>query len=130
MSTLPKTRAAAGYALRHARTEAARTRAAVLLRRLTVCEAALATENGQLPFIVAGLLRSLILATRDLVGPAWLRAKRDDPDIAAFTALRTTASPSNPATIDDICSRVLWARFAAAGAPRDGSPDDFPESTC
>ena len=69
MSTFPKTRAAAGYAGRHGRTGLARSRAIVLLKRLNACEAAIAGASGQLPLNVAGLLRGLVLAARDLAGP-------------------------------------------------------------
>lgn len=121
MSTFAKTRAAAEYAARHCRTELTRTRAAVLLQRLSACEAALAGGNGQLPVTAAGLLRSLALAVGDLAGPAWLEASGDDPDVAAFTAMQATASPPDPARTDKICSRVLWARFAPAGTARDAA---------
>jgi hypothetical protein len=59
-----------------------------------------------------------VLAVRDLAGPAMLNANGDDPDVAAFTILQAAASPPEPARIDEICSRVLWARFAP-GAGRD-----------
>jgi hypothetical protein len=121
VSTFPKTRAAAGYAARHGRTEFTRTRAAVLLKRLNTYEAAMAGASGQLPATVAGLLRSLVLATRNLAGPAWLEANGDDPDVAAFTALQATLYPPEAAEIDEICARVLWARYAPHGAARDGT---------
>ena len=124
MSTLATTRAATEYAARHARSELARTRAAVLLARLGVCEAAITGGDGQPP-VLAGLLRGLVLAVRDLAGPAWLEASGDDPDVAAFTALQATASPPDPARIDEVCSRVLWARFAP-----DGPPTGHPGSDC
>ena len=119
MNTFAKTRAAAEYAARHSRTELIRSHAAVLLARLGVCEAAAVGGNGQPPVIAAGLLRSLVLAVRDLAGPAWLEANGDDPDVAAFTAMQATASPPDPARIDEICSRVLWARFAPRTADCD-----------
>ena len=72
----------------------------------------MAERDGQPPVIAAGLLRSLVLAIRDRAGPAWLKASGDDPDVAAFTAMQATASPPDPARIDAICSRVLWARVA------------------
>ena len=53
MSAFAKTRAAAGYAARHTRSELARARAAVLLR-------------------------DVVLAVRDLAGPAWLAFPRSD----------------------------------------------------
>lgn len=120
MTAFSKTRAAAQYAARHSASDLARTRAAVLLQRLGVAEAALTGTTGQMPATVAGLLRALVLATRDLAGPAWLAASGDDPDVAAFTALEATASPPDPDRIDEICSRVLWARYVPASA-RDGT---------
>ena len=121
MSVFGKTRAAAEYAARHGRTELARARAVVLLERLDACEVTLADDDTQLRVTIAGLLRSLVLAARDVVGPAWLEASSDDPDVATFTALQATASPPDPDRIDEICSRVLWARFARPGATRDGT---------
>jgi hypothetical protein len=121
MSAFPKTRAAAGYVASHAPGDLARTRAAVVLRRLRACEAALADGNGEIPVLAAHLLRGLVLAVRDLAGPAWLEASGDDGDVAAFTALLATPSPPEPATIDEICSRVLWARFPAPASACDSS---------
>jgi hypothetical protein len=69
------------------------------------------------PAALHGLLRDLVLAARDLAGPAWLAAASDDPDIAAFTALQATPVPPSPAELDEIISRVLWARFPRP-APR------------
>ena len=119
MSSFPKTRAAAEYAARHSRAELARAHAAVLLRQLSACEAALADGEVSLPVLAAGPLRTLVQAVRDLTGPAWLAASGDDPDVAAFTVLEATASPPDPARIDEICSRVLWARFGPPGTARD-----------
>lgn len=119
MTTFPKIRAAAEYAARHNNSDLTCARAAVLLKRAGVCEAALAGTEGRMPMTMAGLLRALVLATRDLAGPAWLAASADDPDVAAFTALEATVSPPDPARIDEICSRVLWARYAPADR-RDG----------
>ena len=119
MSAFPKTRAAARYAARHARSELARARAAVLLTRLGACEDIPA--GGDVPAALHGVLRDLVLAARDLAGPAWLAAVGDDPGIAAFTALQATPAPPSPAELDEIISRVLWARFPPLGAPRDGA---------
>jgi hypothetical protein len=121
MSVFPKTRAAAGYAARHARSELARARAAVLLARLGACEDLLPGGDGDVPAAVCGLLRDLVLAARDLAGPAWLEAAGDDPGIAAFTALQATPAPPAPAELDEIISRVLRARFPPPGTPRDGA---------
>ena len=88
MSAFPKTRAAARYAARHSRSELVRARAAVLLARLGACEDVPA--GGDVPAVFHGVLRDLVLAARDLAGPAWLAAASDDPGIAAFTALQAT----------------------------------------
>ena len=84
---------------------------------------ALAGGDGRLSVAIAGLLRGLVLATRDLAGPAWLEASGDDPDIAAFTTLQASPSPPHPDRIDEICSRVLWARFGPADGTRDSNDD-------
>jgi hypothetical protein len=119
MSAFPKTRAAARYAARHARGELARARAAVLTARLGACENIPADDA--VPAVFHGVLRDLVLAARDLAGPAWLEASGDDPDVAAFTALQATPVPPSPAELDEIISRVLWARFAPPGTARDGA---------
>jgi hypothetical protein len=97
MSVFPKTRAAAGYAARHARGELARARATVLLARLDACEGVLPGGDGDVPAVLHGLLRDLVLAARDLAGPACLQAAGDDPGIAGSTALQATpARPARP----------------------------------
>jgi hypothetical protein len=116
VSVFPKTRAAAGYIAGTGPGELARARATILLARLGACEDLL--PGGDVPAAPHGLLRDLVLAVRDLAGPAWLDASGDDPDVAAFTVLEATARPPDRAGIDEICSRVLWARFAP-GTGRD-----------
>lgn len=69
----------------------------------------------------SGPLRDLVLAARDLAGPAGLAASADDPDVAAFTALESTPAPPAPADLDEVLSRVLWARFAPRAASGDAS---------
>jgi len=59
------------------------------------------------PAVFHGVLRDLVLAVRDLAGPAWLAAASDDPGIAAFTALQATPVPPAPAELDEIISRTL-----------------------
>jgi hypothetical protein len=124
VSAFPKTRAAADYAARRVRTEPARTRAAILLERLSACEAPMASGNGEPPVIAAGLLRGLVLAVAGLASRPWLEASGDDPAVAAFTTMRATAGPPDPATIDEICSRVLRTRFPPAGATRRATSDE------
>lgn len=121
MSYFPKTRAAAGYAASHERSVLARGRAAVLIRRLRACETALDGADGHSPPAASGPLRDLVLAARDLAGPAWLAVSADDPDVAAFTALESAPAPPVPADLDEVLSRVLWARFAPRTASGDAS---------
>ena len=123
MSAFPRTRAAAEYAARHSPAELTRARATILLARLGACEDLLPGGDGDVPAALHGLLRDQVLAIRDLAGPAWLDASGDDPDVAAFTVLEATASPPDTARIDEICSRVLWARFAP-DAGRNGPGHD------
>jgi uncharacterized protein (DUF2267 family) len=82
-----------------------------LLTQLRSCEAALATE-GDVPVAVHSLLRALALTVRELTGTGWLAVNGDDPDIAAFAALDMKPHPPSPADLDEVLSRVLWARFA------------------
>lgn len=112
MSYFPKTRAAAGYAASRERSTLARGRAAVLLRRLQACDTALDAAGGHIPPAVSGPLRDLVLAARDLAGPSWLAATADDPDVEAFTVLESAPAPPAPADLDEVLSRLLWARFA------------------
>lgn len=112
MSYFPKTLAAAGYAADRNRGVLVRGRAALLIRRLRACETALDQANGHILPEANGPLRDLVLAARDLAGLAWMDARADDPDVAAFTALESEPAPPAPADLDEIVSRVLWARFA------------------
>jgi pimeloyl-ACP methyl ester carboxylesterase len=131
MRKLAKIRAAAEYAARHARAEPARVRAAVLLDQISVSEAATTGGGGRVPTIAARmLLGSLVLSVGDLVGRAWLKARADDPDVAAFAAMQATARPPSPARIDEICSRVLWARFARQASARTARPARGLRSRC
>jgi hypothetical protein len=119
MSVFPKTRAAAGYIASTGPGELARARATILLARLSACEDILPGGEGEVPAALPGLLRDLVLAVRHLVGPAWLDANGDDPDVAALTVLQAAVRPPDPARIDEICSRMLWARFAPGVGPDD-----------
>jgi hypothetical protein len=125
VTAFPKTRAAAGYAARHGPGELTRARAAIVLARLDACEGLLPGGDGDVPAVLRGLLRDLALAARDLAGPAWLEAASDDPDIAAFTALQATPAPAG---LDEVVSRMLWARFGPPGAARDDTGPGRPAS--
>jgi len=122
MSVFPKTRAAAGYIATAHAGELARARAAILLARLDACDDILSGDGG-VPAALHGLLRDLVQAVRDLAGPAWLDASSHDPDVTAFTVLQAAASPPDPARTDEICSRVLWARFAPPAGQDDPGSD-------
>lgn len=121
MSYFPKTRAAAGYAASQGRSALARGRAATLARQLHACDTALDRAGGHIPPADGGPLRDLVLAARDLAGRTWLAARADDPDISAFTALESEPVPPAPAHLDEVVSRVLWARFAPCTASSDAS---------
>lgn len=135
MSQFSKTRAAAEYVALHGRSEPSRARAGVLLARLATCKAALEdgngssarTGNGPQPTVDPGTLRALVLAARDLVGRAWLKANADDPDVEAFVAMCNEAVPPDAEEIDRTCSAVLWARFAPGGGSSD--PGSRPAQT-
>lgn len=115
MKSFTKTRTAAEYAAGHARAELTRARAAALLEQLAAWE--MADGSGGQPAIEwSGLLCGLMIAVADLAGASWLNAAAEDPDVATFLTMQATASPPDPDTIDETCSRVLWARFGSAGA--------------
>jgi hypothetical protein len=117
-----KARAAAEYAALRARADLVRLRAATLLQELAACETALAGGNGRQPAAVtAALLRGMVIAVRELAGPAWPDASADDLDVAAFITMQATASPPDPRVADETCSRVLWARFSPAGIRSEGT---------
>jgi hypothetical protein len=112
VSYFPKTQAAAGYAASQERSDLARGRAAVLIRQLRACDTALDAAGGHVTPAASSPLRDLVLAVRDLAGPSWLAASADDPDVEAFTVLESAPAPPAPAGLDEVLSRVLWARFA------------------
>ena len=128
MGAFTKTRAAAGYICRHTSSDLTGHRALELLTQLGSCEEALATE-GDIPLAVQGPLRSLILTVRELTGTGWLAVNRDDPDIAAFAALDMKPHPPSPADIDEVLSRVLWARFATLRPQPRQQPPGHPHGT-
>jgi hypothetical protein len=78
MITFIKTRSAADYISRHTTSDLTQSRALALVKRLGVCEAALAAADGD-PALAHGLLRGLVRTVRELAGPAWLSANTDDP---------------------------------------------------
>lgn len=120
MTAFPKTRAAAGYAARHGPGELARARATFLLARLGACEDFLPGGDGD----VTADLRDLVLAARDLAGPAWLQASGDDrPGGARRDHLPGPVSPLRPAwrhRPPRTLAEALQALPAAPGPARPG----------
>ncbi len=101
--TLRKTRTAAEYV--HARTRSAelRDRAADVLRVVDDVDAAAGAP---------ATLRDLVVSVADCAGPEWLQAHADDPDVRRLTAYLETPVlvPGDPAELDELLARVLWAR--------------------
>lgn len=106
MTTFRKTRTAIAFVSRHTRSDITRTRALALGALLEK------VNSGDVPHEGSTLFRDLVIAIRDLVGPAWLDANADDPDIREFTALDAAPEPPSAEVLDEILSGVLWARFA------------------
>jgi hypothetical protein len=132
MITFTKTRSAADYISRHTTSDLTRSRALVLLKRLGVCEAALAATGGD-PGLAHSLLRGLVPTAGELAGPAWRSANTDDPDIAAFTAWAThpplhpplTSTSSSPGCCGRAPhppSRAAQTDVAAAPGPAAAHP--------
>jgi hypothetical protein len=107
MATLSQTLAAAGYLTRHAPAALTRSRALLLEEKLIACGNPLSNAAAPSP----GLLRQIVIAVRDLAGPAWLHAHAGDPGIHAFTSLDSTPTPPSPLVLDEILTRCLRARF-------------------
>ena len=109
MTALSQTRAAVGHLARYAPAALTRSRALLLQEKLTACGSPLPNAAGPSP----GLLRQVVMAVRDLAGPAWLHAHADDPGICAFTSLGSTPTPPSLLVLDEILARCLRARFGA-----------------
>jgi hypothetical protein len=106
MTALSQTRTAVRQISQHAPIALTRTRAMLLDQQLTACTTA----------PPPCLLRQIVIAVRNLVGPSWLAAHATDPDISAFTHLDTTAIPPPLPLLDHILARCLQARFGPVGA--------------
>jgi hypothetical protein len=116
MSRLPCTRAESVRIGRDGPADRDRSRAVALLRRLRDSEAALARDDGRAPE-VAGLLRELVLAVRELAGTRWITARAASPAIAAFMALDRMPRPPALADLDRVLAVVLQARFPVRNGP-------------
>jgi hypothetical protein len=112
MTALSQTRAAVRDIAQHAPTALARHRA-LLLGQLTADITRTAPS--------AGTLRQIVIAIRDLVGPAWLAAHASEPAVRAFTRLDTTPTPPPLPVLDHTLARCLQARFTtSSGELRSG----------
>jgi len=100
VSAFPKTRAAAVSIATDGASNPARIRAAIVLARLRACEDALASGNREMTAPVASLLRSLVIAARDLAGHGWPRA--------ATTQTLPRSPPWTPRPARP--SRLTWMR--------------------
>jgi hypothetical protein len=112
MSGLPCTRAESARIGRDGPGDWERNRVLALLGRLRDSEAALARDDGRAPE-VAGLLRELVLAVRELAGTRWITARAATPAVAAFMALDRMPHPPALADLDRVLAGVLQARFPA-----------------
>jgi hypothetical protein len=111
-STMPlvKTDTAAGYIRRTARSPLTREHAADVQRAIAACRAAGDAEGTDAA--IGGLLQTVA----QCAGRTWLRANRDDPDVARFTVLAEGVSRTGRAItmpeaseLDDLLAAVLWA---------------------
>jgi len=111
MTSLSQTHATLRGIAQHAPANRTRVRALLLDQLLTHAPTPLSP----------GMLRQVVIAIRDLAGPAWLAAHASDPAVSAFTALDTTPAPPPLTVLDHILAHCLQARFTPA-APADPSP--------
>jgi hypothetical protein len=111
-TVLTQTSAAARDIAQHAPVAVTRARALLLDQQLAAC------ATGPAP----GVLRQIVIAIRDLAGPAWLTHHASDPAIRAFTALDAMPAPPPLPILDHTLARCLQARFT----PRPGQEPSQP----
>lgn len=120
MATKPlaKTETAAGYIGRTARSPLIREHAADVQRAIAVCRAAGDAADAD------AALGGLLGAVAECAGSAWLKANRDDPDVARFTALMESVIGTGPVIaapeageLDELLAAVLWAAHGPQPAP-------------
>ena len=98
---LSQTSAAARSIAEHSPVALTRTRALLLDQRLASCAA------NPAPCV----LRQIVIAIRDLVGPGWLARHADDPAIRTFAALDSMPAPPPLPVLDHTLASCLQARF-------------------
>ncbi|HEY3956420.1 MAG TPA: hypothetical protein VGM53_23880 [Streptosporangiaceae bacterium] len=112
MTALSRTRAVVRDIAQHAPTALVRHRA-LLFDQLAAGITSTAPS--------AGMLRQIVIAIRDLAGPAWLAAHASEPAVHAFTRLDTTPTPPPLPVLDHTLARCLQARFTtSSGEMRSG----------
>jgi hypothetical protein len=111
MRAFSRTRTVLRHITQHAPSHLTRSRALLLDHQLTTC------TTPPSP----GMLRQIVVAIRQLAGPAWLEANADSPAISAFANLDTTPIPPPLPLLDQILARCLEARFI----PPPPAPPEF-----
>lgn len=109
-TTFRKTRSAIAYISGSTRSDITTAKALALAAVLEEAEGTDVPEDAE------ALLRSVIGAARELVGAPWLAANTDDPDVGEFEALGAASDLPGAGVLDEIVSRVLWARFGPDAA--------------
>lgn len=109
-TVLSQTSAAARSIARHTPVGLTRTRALLLDQQLATC----ATSPAP------GMLRQIVIAIRDLAGPAWLARHASDPAVRAFMALDAMPAPPPLPILDHTLARCLQARFSPQPARQHG----------
>jgi hypothetical protein len=102
VNTLSRTRDTLRYIVRCAPAPLCGSRALLLEQQL-----ATRTAAAQVP----GVLRQIVIAVRDLVGPAWLSAHAGEPSVMAFARLDCMPVAPPLPVLDEVLSSCLWARF-------------------
>lgn len=100
---LRKTRTAADFVHRHARSPLTREHAADVLR-------AIAGWHAARPETAHAHLADLLAALAECAGGAWLKANAADPDVARFTHLAAHPQHIDPRDLDDVLAAILWTR--------------------
>lgn len=116
MTILNQTHAALRHITQHAPASLTRTRALLLGQQLTTCTTSPPTS---------GMLRQIVIAVRNLVGPGWLAGQASNPAISAFTALDSTPVPPPLPALDHILADCLWARFGPASTHQASPAPDL-----
>lgn len=104
---LRKTRTAADFVHRHARSPLTREHAADLLR-------AISTWHAARPESAHAALTDLLAAITQCTGQAWLKANAADPDVTRFTDLATHPQTAN---IDPATWTTSWPPSCGPATP-------------